>query len=255
MFAYSSEALVGKKILVTGASSGIGRASSIMLAECGAQLVLCGRNIDRLNDAKSKLNNQNIHSIENLDFTSLDQIASDLEIIVKRHGPFDGVFHSAGVSLLKPVKLITDRDVRNVLGPSLYAALALGKIFAKKTNLKDDSSIVFMSSVAAHSGQQGMTLYSSSKAAIEGMIRSLASELANRGIRANSIAAGGVITEMHQKMVGNSHEDLVKAYQDMHLLGFGKPEDIAGLVVYLMSDISRWMTGSTVVLDGGYISK
>jgi NAD(P)-dependent dehydrogenase (short-subunit alcohol dehydrogenase family) len=185
----------------------------------------------------------------------VDQIAADLEIIVKRHGPFDGVFHSAGVSLLKPIKLISDRDVSNVLGPSFYAALALGKVFTKKSNLKDGSSIICMSSVSAHSGQQGMTLYSASKAAIEGMVRSLASELANRNIRVNSIAAGGVITEMHQKMVGNSHDDVVKSYQDMHLLGFGKPEDIAGLVVYLMSDISRWMTGSTVVLDGGYISK
>ena len=255
MFAYSSEALTGKKILVTGASSGIGRATAIMLAECGAQVVLCGRNLDRLNDTKRKLKNEDIHSIESINFISLDQVASELNIIVKKHGSFDGVFHAAGVSLIKPIKLISDQDVINVLGPSLYAALAIGKIFSKKSNLKDNSSLLFMSSVAAHSGQQGMTLYASSKAAIEGMVRSLANELASRGIRINSIAAGGVITEMHQKMVGNGHEDVIKAYQDMHLLGFGKPEDIAGLVVFMMSDISGWMTGSTVVLDGGYISK
>jgi NAD(P)-dependent dehydrogenase (short-subunit alcohol dehydrogenase family) len=255
MFAYSAQALLGKKILVTGASSGIGRSSSMMLADCGAQIVLCGRSIERLNDTKNKMNNPNFHHVESLVFNTMEQIAADLDIIVKKHGPFDGVVHCAGVSLIKPMKLISDRDVSNVLGPSLYAALALGKVFSKKSNLKDGSSIVCMSSVSAHSGQQGMTLYSASKASIEGMIRSLASELADRSIRVNSIAAGGVTTEMHQKMVGNSHDDVVKAYEDMHLLGFGKPEDIAGLVVYLMSDISRWMTGATVVLDGGYISK
>lgn len=112
-----------------------------------------------------------------------------------------------------------------------------------------------MSSVSAYSGQQGMTLYSASKASIEGLVRSLASELASRRIRVNSVAAGGVITEMHQKMVGTSHEDVINAYQNMHLLGFGEPKDIAALVVYMMADISRWMTGASVVLDGGYTSK
>lgn len=255
MLPYSNESLNGKKILITGASSGIGRASSIMLAECGAELVLCGRDEVRLNEARSALRNSRVHSIELINFISVEQISSDLEILVKKHGAFDGVFHSAGISLLKPMKLISDLDVSNVFGPSLYAALAIGKVFSKKVHMNEGASLVFMSSVAAHSGQQGMTLYSSSKASIEGMTRSLACEMANRRIRVNCIASGGVETEMHQKMVGTSHEDVINAYRDMHLLGFGRPEDVAGMVVYLMSDISRWMTGSTVVLDGGYISR
>jgi NAD(P)-dependent dehydrogenase (short-subunit alcohol dehydrogenase family) len=252
---YQTESLKDKRILLTGASSGIGRASAIMLAECGAQLVLCGRDIERLNETKKYLNRPDDHGIETIDFKSVEQIAGDFEEKLKQYGAFDGVFHSAGISVLKPAKLLSDKDINNVLGPSLYAALALSKVFSKKSNLKDGGSIVFMSSVAAHSGQQGMTLYSSSKASIEGLTRSLANELANRKIRVNCIAAGGVDTEMHQKMVGTSHDDVVKAYEKMHLLGFGKPKDIAGLVVYMMNDISRWMTGSTVVLDGGYISK
>lgn len=252
---YKEESLKGKKILVTGASSGIGRATAIMLADCGAQIVLCGRDFDRLNETKTSMNCPNDHAIEVIDFISLDQITSDLDAQLKKYGVFNGVFHSAGVAHLKPVKLLNEKDIANVLGPSLYAALALSKIFSKKSYLIDGGSIVFMSSVAAHSGQQGMTLYSSSKASIEGLTRSLASELANRNVRVNCIASGGVNTEMHQKMVGTSHEEVVKNYENMHLLGFGRPEEIAGIVVYMMTDISRWMTGSTLVLDGGYISK
>lgn len=252
---YHVECLKDKKILITGASSGIGRASAKMLAECGAQLVLCGRDIERLGETKKNIFQPDRHEIEQIDFISLEQIAIDLESKIKKHGAFDGVFHSAGVSILKPAKLMVDKDVTNVLGPSLFASLAISKVFSKKSNLNDGGSILFMSSVAAHSGQQGMTLYSSSKASIEGMTRSLANELANRRIRVNCIAAGGVDTEMHQRLVGNSHDDVVKAYENMHLLGFGRPDDIAGLVVYMMTDSSRWITGSTVIMDGGYISK
>lgn len=255
MSPYSENLLKEKKILVTGASSGIGRASSIMLADCGAELVLCGRNIDRLSETKAQLKNPHKHNVESFDLISTEQVALNLELLVKKYGVFDGVFHSAGTSMLKPVKLITDKDVDGILGPSLYAALAIGKVFSKKANLRDGASILFMSSVSAYSGQQGMTLYSASKASIEGLVRSLASELATRRIRVNSVAAGGVITEMHQKMVGTSHEDVINAYQNMHLLGFGEPKDVAALVVYMMADISRWMTGASVVLDGGYTSK
>lgn len=252
---YKEDSLRDKKIFVTGASSGIGRATAMMLAECGAQLVMCGRDVDRLNDTKNNINRPNVHGIEVIDFISVDQIASDLDSKLKKYGTFDGVFHSAGISHLKPAKLLNDKDIASVLGPSLYAALALSKLFSKKSYLNDGGSIVFMSSVAAHSGQQGMTLYSSSKASIEGLTRSLANELSNRKIRVNCIAAGGVDTEMHQKMVGTSHEEVIKNYEGMHLLGFGRPEEIAGVAVYMMTDISRWMTGSTLVLDGGYISK
>ena len=255
MSPYNSSCLKGKKILITGASSGIGRASAIMLAECGADLILCGRSKDRLEDTKRLLSFSDRHNIECFDLIGTDQISSDLDVLVRKYGALDGVFHSAGISLLKPIKLLSDKDISNVLGPSLYAALAIGKVFSKKSNMNDGASIVFMSSVSGHAGQQGMTLYSASKSSIDGLTRSLASELANRKIRVNSIAAGGVVTEMHRKMIGSSHDDVINAYENMHLLGFGNPNDIAGMVVYMMADISRWMTGATVVLDGGYLSK
>jgi NAD(P)-dependent dehydrogenase (short-subunit alcohol dehydrogenase family) len=255
MSPYTKNSLQGKKILVTGASSGIGKATSIMLSECGAELVLCGRNIDRLNQVKELLNESNIHNLEEIEFISTEQIAYDLERVVKKYGAFDGVFHSAGTSLLKPIKLITDKDINYIFGPSVFASLAIGKVFSKKMNLNEFGSIVFMSSVAAFAGQQGMTVYSSSKASIDGLVRSLANELANRRIRVNSIAAGAIVTEMHDKMLGFSNSDVANDYLNKHLLGFGKPNDVAALVIYMMADVSRWMTGATVVLDGGYISK
>lgn len=252
---YDKESLRQKKFLITGASSGLGRATATMLASCGAELVLCGRNSVSLEETKRSLSESGNHSIEAFDLSTIEQTALNFERIAKRYGALNGVFHAAGISLIKPIKLLSDRDIQSVLGPSLYAALAIGKVFSKGKYLSDGASIVFMSSVSAHAGQQGMTLYSASKAAIEGMSRSLANELFGRSIRVNCVAAGGVETEMHEALVERSTVDAIKAYKHMHLLGFGKPQDIASLVVYLLSDASLWMTGTTVVIDGGYISK
>jgi NAD(P)-dependent dehydrogenase (short-subunit alcohol dehydrogenase family) len=255
MMLYNEKSMEGKKFLITGASSGIGRATSVLLAACGAELILTGRSLERLEETRLLVKESEKHHLESFNMLGLDQSALEMQKIVNKYGALDGVFHSAGNSLLKPSKLINDQDVQNIMGPSFYAALAIAKTFAKKNCLKDSGSLVFMSSVAATSGQQGMSLYSASKAAIDGMIRSLACELAGRKVRVNGIAAGGVKTEMHEKMIGGSSDAVVKAYEDMHPLGFGTPEDVAGLVVYLMSGMSKWITGTVIHLDGGYTAR
>jgi NAD(P)-dependent dehydrogenase (short-subunit alcohol dehydrogenase family) len=252
---FNDQSLIGKKFLITGASSGIGRAAAVQLAACGAEVILCGRNLDRLESSREILLNPKNHHVQYLNLVDVEQISNDLQKIADIYGVLDGVFHSAGNSLLKPAKLVNNQDVQNILGPSLYAALAIAKVFSKKSYLKDVGSIVFMSSVAGTVGQQGMSLYSASKAGIDGVIRSLACELSARKIRVNGIVAGGVKTEMHERMLSSSNEAAIDAYEKMHPLGFGMPEDIAGLVAYLMSDISKWITGSLIHIDGGYTAR
>jgi NAD(P)-dependent dehydrogenase (short-subunit alcohol dehydrogenase family) len=252
MNVFSKTIFEGKKFLVTGASSGIGRAVAIQLAASGAKVILTGRNNDKLQSTREILDNPDIHSIFTMDMVSIEQVSNELDRAVKEYGEFDGVFHAAGNSLLKLAKLLNDRDVQNIIGPALLGAFGIAKTFSKKNALKEGGSIIYMSSVAGSAGQVGMTLYSASKAAIDGMTRSLACELASRKIRVNSIAAGGVKTEMHEKLAGSSIDGAIKAYEDMHLFGFGSAEDVANVAAFLFSDAAQWITGTTIVVDGGY---
>jgi NAD(P)-dependent dehydrogenase (short-subunit alcohol dehydrogenase family) len=253
---FRSDALAGRKILVTGASSGIGRATAGVLSRCGAELVLSGRDPLRLEETRDSLTSPGRHHVVPFEFGTLDESASTLSDVSRRYGAFNGVFHAAGISVVKRARLLGSRDLSKVFNPSIYAALAIAKVFSQRDALEAGASIVLMSSVAGHAGQQGMTLYSSSKGAIDALVRALASELAPRHIRVNSIAAGGVVSEMHAKLVNAASDDrVIDAYRDAHLLGFGAPQDVAAAATYLLSDASCWVTGTSLIVDGGFLAK
>lgn len=252
MSLFKNDALKGMRYLVTGASSGIGKATAILLSECGAEVIVSGRDEIRLNKTLSELKGIG-HLIAPIAFENADQVYEWSKIIVETHGPFDGVFHSAGVELIRPIRMIKQAQLNDVLGSSLFAAFGIARAFSAKNALAEGGAIVFMSSVAGSTGQIGMTAYGAAKAGIDGLVRSLACELAIKKIRVNSIAAGAVDTEMHQRLTGGSGEEATLAYSKSHLLGFGKVEDVAQAVLYLLSPASRWITGSTVTVDGGYM--
>lgn len=247
--------LSGKKILVTGASSGIGKATALALAQCGADLLLTGRCDIRLAATASLVSEYVNCKVVTLELTNFEFIAEWVVDMAKLHGPFDGLFHAAGVALIKPMRLVKQKDVNQVFSPSLFAAAALSTGLLKKGGMRDGGSIVFMSSVAGRAGRQGMGLYSASKAGLDGLSRSLAMELAPRGIRVNSIAAGAIRTEMHAQMELSSSNQAMVEYEMQHPLGFGTPVDVSNMVVYLMSDAGRWITGTVVTVDGGYTAK
>lgn len=247
----SSNALEGATYLVTGASSGIGRATAIHLAECGARVVLNGRDERRLQETMSVLSGSG-HMLCPATLQTADQSNDWIKNVLKESGPLSGVFHSAGVELIRPIRMIKQAQLEDVLGSSLFAAFGIAKALSGKDALIDGASLVFMSSVAGTTGQTGMTAYSATKAAIDGMVRSLACELASRQIRVNSIAAGGVQTAMHDRLTKTTSDDSNKAYANSHLLGFGTPDDIAHAAVFLLSRASRWITGTTMFVDGGY---
>ncbi len=240
-----------KTLLITGASSGLGRATAIALAGRGARLLLWGRDQDRLQETLSMLPPGD-HLTSALTMDDLDLIADRVKEAGTSAGGLHGIFHSAGRELVRPARLTKAAQVAELIGPGLLAPLGIARAAASKGVLADGASLVFMSSVAGHRGTAGMVAYSAIKATTDGLVKSLACELAPRRIRVNAIAAGAVETEMHSRLEATLGSDGVDAYRAKHLLGFGTPDDITAAAAFLLGPNARWITGTTLIVDGGY---
>jgi NAD(P)-dependent dehydrogenase (short-subunit alcohol dehydrogenase family) len=251
---YVPDLMVGKRILVTGASSGIGKAATLALAGGGAEVIISGRDKSRLAQTAAE-SAPGVCHVEPMALEDFDAISNWVRDIADRYGPFDGVFHAAGEAVIKPARLIKRKDYDVVFYPSLVAASALCSGLSKKGATKDGASIVLMSSVAGSAGRQGMSLYAASKAGIDGLARALAIEFAPRRIRVNSLAAGAVRTEMHSQIDSNNSAAAMADYEALHPLGFGEVRDVVNMVLYLLSDAGRWITGAVLAVDGGYTAK
>lgn len=249
---FDSQSLAGQTVLVTGASSGLGRDVARLLASLGARIVATGRNAERLLSTLALLP-AGEHASEIATLDSADAAADWLKGLVGKYGPFTGIFHGAGIELVRPIRLTKSAQIDELFGSSTFAALGLARAAAQKGAMTDGGSMVFMSSVAGQRGTAGMVTYSAAKAAIDGLVRSLAAEMAPRGIRVNGLAAGAVETEMHERLAATLGEAGLADYRQRHLLGFGRPEDVSNAAAFLFSDASRWITGTTLVVDGGYL--
>jgi NAD(P)-dependent dehydrogenase (short-subunit alcohol dehydrogenase family) len=250
---FSSDCLAGRRILVTGASSGLGRDTAVLLARTGAILVLAGRNEERLEQTRASLAGEG-HSLHLADLSTAES-AYELAMSAAASAPLDGIFHSAGITKVLPVKMVKDKQLQDVFGINTFSAFGLARAVARKGVMVDGGSVVFMSALAAICGRRALSSYCSAKAALDGLVRSLAVEFADRKIRVNSIVSGAVETEMHFNYVGTIAADALADYEAFHPLGFGKPDDIANAAVYLLSDAGRWVTGTSMVVDGGAAAK
>lgn len=252
---FSKDCLAGGLFLVTGASSGIGQDTAILISKCGGRVILSGRNETRLNETLLSLEGVG-HSISTVDLVDADQTADWVKSVVTKHGVLSGIFHSAGIELLRPIRMTKQAQLNDVFGSSLFATFGIARAASQKNTVIDGGSLVFMSSVASLTGQQGMTAYSVAKAGIDALVRSLACEMAARKIRVNSIVSGAVETAMHDRLLQSStNENAMFEYENRHLLGFGKVSDIANAALFLLSSASSWVTGTSLVIDGGYMVK
>ncbi|WP_431261313.1 SDR family NAD(P)-dependent oxidoreductase [Roseateles chitinivorans] len=251
---FKNDLLAGQRFLITGASSGLGRAAAELIAACGGQVLGAGRNAERLQAAIASWSGTGhvacVQELGNADATA--DWAKDL---AQQHGPLNGIFHAAGTELLRPIRMSKQAQFDEAFGSAFFAAAGLARAAGQKGVMVDGGALVFMSSVAGSAGKVGMAAYSASRAAVEGMVRSLACEFAPRGIRVNAIAAGAVQTPMHDRITQGAAQEVVDAYASSHLLGFGEPGDIASAVVYLLGPAGRWITGTTMAVDGGYLCK
>lgn len=251
---FARDCLAKRTIFVTGATSGLGRAAAIGLSQHGARLVVSGRDPARLDATLAQLEGGG-HFARVADFVDADQAADLVKAVVQEAGPLDGIFHAAGVSMTLPVRLIKQKQLDEVFRSSVFGAFGIVRAAAQKNAMSDGASIVLMSSISALRGHVGMTAYSGAKAAVDGLVRSAAMELAPRKIRINSLLCGAVYTEMYAREVERMGPEWIASIGARHPLGFGATDDISSALIYLMSPAARWITGTSIAIDGGYLAQ
>jgi NAD(P)-dependent dehydrogenase (short-subunit alcohol dehydrogenase family) len=240
--------LNGKNILVTGASSGIGRQVAISAAKMGANIILSGRNEAELKKTLAELPGDTHFTIP---ADLLQQI--DREKLAKEIPFLDGLVHCAGTVQPFPIKFLDQAKLDATLNINYEAPVLMMAAILKQKKLNRDASLVFLSSISGQHPHKGGTLYGGSKAAIESFMKVLALELYPQGIRANCISPAMVKTPMYDKAANEmSHEEMEK-HVGKYPLGAGLPEDVANSVIFLLSPASRWVTGINLILDGGYL--
>ena len=248
---YNPFSLVGKTILVTGASSGIGRATAIECSKMGAAIILSGRDMQRLQETFDELSvfSHQEHHIVLADLSNEDDIVS----LVKNVGVIDGLVNNAGVNRVKPVAYIKKDDLDYIFQNNTFSSVVLTRHLLKNKKINKGGSIVFTSSVSSFYNAPGRSLYASSKAALTSFMRSFAVELADKGIRANAVHPGMIETKLiHENLTDEEREKDMAEYP---LKRYGKPEEVAWAIIYLLSDASAWITGSSLVIDGGFMLK
>lgn len=238
--------LEGKTVLVTGASSGIGRGIAVTCSKMGATVVLGGRNVKRLNETLSQMEGNN-HLLATADLSDTVQI----EEMAGRLPKLDGIVHCAGIGQRVLCKLLQERDIDDVMNTNFKAPIMLQTEILKQKKINKTASVVFIASIASESPSVGNAIYSASKGAVISYANCLAIELAPRRIRVNCISPAMVWTDLILKG-GVTEEELKEDEQKYPLKRYGTPEDIANLAVYMLSDASSWMTGSNVRITGGY---
>jgi len=246
--------LTGKHILITGASSGIGKATAIHISKLGAKISMISRNENKLKTTYSELEGTG-HLMLPYDLMNINGIDEVIKKVITINGPLNGLVHCAGIAEMRPLSMTTTDFLHNMLLINFYAFVELVRCASKKNNYANGASFIGISSVESKLGDKSKTAYCASKAAMDAAVRCMAKELATKHIRVNTIIGGFVKTEMYDHYVRNvgidafNHHVLSKQY-----LGLGEPMDFANAIAFLLSDASRFITGSGLIVDGGYLS-
>lgn len=248
--------LEGKLILITGASSGIGRECAIACSQAEATVVILGRDPARLKETLSLMDQPCKHIMYISDLLEFDKIEQIVKECVMQKGRIDGLINCAGISTTLPLNAISPEKTQHFFETNVSGPMNLTKHVIKISNFGlSGGSIIFISSIMGLAGENGKTLYSLTKGALISAVRSMAIELAKRKIRVNSVSPGVVDTPMSRSAVYSNDEDSFQRVLALHPLGLGKPEDVANACIFLLSDASRWITGTNLVLDGGYLAR
>jgi len=238
--------LNGKTFLITGASSGIGKEASVLISSFGATLYLTGRDRKRLEKTFSLLRGEG-HRMRPADLTvekEMDELLADLPRL-------NGIVHCAGIVGPLPVKFITQPDIDRMFAINYHVPVNLTGKALRMKKLSDHSSVLFMSTIATKNPYFGGALYSGAKAALEAYSKTLALEQVSKGIRSNCLMAGLVDTPL---IAMASDENMQKEAMDRYLhrypLGVGQPKDVANAILFFLSDASKWITGTTLIMGG-----
>lgn len=245
---YNPFTLEGKTILITGASSGIGRETAIQCAKLGAKVVVTGRNAERLQATLSQLEGEG-HRMVLAELTQKEE----LENLVESIEGLQGLVLSAGKAILTPILYSNREKYDDVFGVNYFASIELLRLLVKKKRMARDSSVVFVSSIGGNQAfTMGHAIYGASKAAVQSTMKFCALEMAPRGIRVNSVNPGMVNTPLltvdDNPISDEQHKTNIERYP---LKRYGESQDVAYGIIYLLSDASSWVTGHALVIDGG----
>ncbi|MCQ2975203.1 MAG: SDR family oxidoreductase [Bacteroidales bacterium] len=242
---YNPYSLEGKTILITGASSGIGRATAIECSKLGARCIITARNQERLQQTLNQLEGDG-HIQIFADLTKKDE----LENLINQTPKIDGLVNSAGIVYSKPITFIKQDDLDKIFSINTYAPIILTKSLIKQKKINKRGSIVIISSIASDTQTPGNTIYGMAKSALACFTRYCALELAQNKIRVNSIHPGMINTEMTANIC-ISKEEIEIDKNTYPLKRYGEPQEIAWAIIYLLSDASSFVTGSKLTIDGG----
>ncbi|MBN2610995.1 MAG: SDR family oxidoreductase [Bacteroidales bacterium] len=244
--------LSNKNIVITGASSGIGREIAIEASHLGASVILIARKKEGLQATYERLKAGD-HIVFSSDITNYMELEPLITKAVQKTGKISGFVHAAGIEMTMPFRNMKPDYYEKIFGINVIAGLELARIISKKNYLDESGgSFVFISSVMGKFGKEGKVAYCASKAALTSSIKAMALELSQKKIRCNAILPGVVKTSMVENMFASLPDSSVEEIIKQHPLGLGLPEDIAHIAVFLLSDKAKWITGSEIVIDGGY---
>jgi len=247
---FDEKSLYGKRILVTGASSGIGRATAIFLSRLSAQIVLTGRSEKRLQDTISGMKGEGHMAVpfDLLDFEHYDKL---MQACISG-GKLDGLVHCAGIAKPIPIKTVSAVSIAEMMNTNFVSFVMLMKFLSKKNVTNDSASFVALSAINAHYPQKAMTIYAASKMALEGAVRNLALELyPNRKLRVNALVVGPIATPMGGAAEGDLSAVGTQSEICPNLMGIGNPDDVAQMAAFLLDSASEYVTGRNFYVDGG----
>ncbi|WP_394552739.1 SDR family NAD(P)-dependent oxidoreductase [Agromyces sp. MMS24-JH15] len=246
--------LRGRTILITGASSGIGRATAIAAARHGARVVCVARRADQLDDLVGALEGSG-HLAVAFDVTRHAEVAAMMAEVVQQVGRLDGLVHAAGMHEPTPLRVASADQVQHLFDVNVTTAVMLTKAFRHAKVRGESPSVVLLSSAVGLVGEAGVSVYAATKAAVASLAKSFGLELAREGIRVNAIAAGVVSTPLAEGIHAKVGDSGWASIEAAHPLGIGTADDVADAALYLLSPASAWVTGTALVVDGGYTAR
>jgi NAD(P)-dependent dehydrogenase (short-subunit alcohol dehydrogenase family) len=245
--------LEGKNIIITGSSSGIGRQCAISCSKMGANIVLIGRDENKINyTLKEMTPGRHIYYIQDIrEYEKIENIVSDS---VQKLGKVSGFVHSAGIEMTVPINSMNPKRFEELFSINVISGFEFARIISKNKNLENNNgaSFVFISSVMGFLGKKGNIGYCSTKGSLISGIKAMALELSEKKIRVNCISPSYVKTPMLFSFFENASEEAKNKIINMHPLGLGEPNDVANACIFLLSNASKWITGTNLIVDGGY---
>jgi len=248
--------LKGKNIVISGAASGIARQCAISCSKMGANLILLDINEEGLKETMSLVSNADCHYYSVVDLVEREKVKIAISEGVSKIGKIHGLLNCAGISTTLPLNSVKEDLLNKFFRVNVYTGYFLTQEICKHTNLSEEgASVVFFSSVAGSYGEAGKSVYGMTKGALKALTKSLAVELSRKKVRVNSISPGVIVTPINQNLPHIADPEKRKVLEEKHILGLGKTDDIANACIYLISDASRWVTGSNLFIDGGFSAK